>query len=197
MTQQQHTSQAVQSPTATEVVPTATVSPDEEWKTYTSSEYNFTFQYPAAWEIVTDVPANFAVKEPGSSGYKDSKMLGECDLYVHNTQEPTTVIAVDVSQNTFHGSYCWSYGYFYDYSQRTITTLDPAGQIEVNKWRLPIGDYDDLNDRNNYWKNDIFQSYIFSDPQYRVSLGLVYQQGKDAEAETIYDQILSTFRFVE
>lgn len=168
------------------VIPT--VDPTANWKFYESLKYGFVFLYPPEWKVITET----SVKDVS----ENSDLFKGCTIYLQNTQDKTTVIPINIADKNSDGGYCWSYGYFYDDHKRQITSITPSKEIQVSKWRMPIGNYEDTKSQT-LWKGDFFQFYTFNGTKNDVSIGFLYQSNKNNTTEKVYDQILSTFKFTD
>lgn len=178
--------------------PTSTPDPTANWKIYTSSEFGFTFKYPQDWDVKKETPEIVKYREFGSPDFESGKMFGGCDLYIQNTRQPSTVIALDIIEPEVDGVFCWSAGHFYDYSKRTISTLEKPATIGVMKWKV-VDKYAKTPGGQLVtpeWKGDMFQIFSeFAKNRHDFTLALVYNTKQDTQAEKTFDQILSTFKF--
>ncbi len=171
-------------------------TPVDEWKTYSDNTYGYTVQYPSTWKILTRVPEQFAVIQYDQPGHENSKMFGDCDLFMQDTNVPTTIIAVDLIEKQSDGGFCWSVGNFYDNSTRTITSFSPAKTIQVSKWQ--INEYL-LNGKliKPEWKGDKFQQFNIDGQNNIAVVALANQDSDSKQAEAVYDRILSSFKFTD
>lgn len=170
-----------------------------DWKTYEGS--GFSFKYPASWELTKEIPdiyrwreINFT-KSDWELDHLNNGMLGNCKgpILVNKTI-PTSVIIIEIKETNSDGAYCWSSGDFTNSSKRTIKTLTPPQEIKVVKWNPGSYQFKGVN-KSAPWTGTLHeQSKIDGDKQF-AAITLIHQDGSDSIAQSIYDQILSTFRF--
>lgn len=148
------------------------------WKTYKIPSIG-EFQYPSNWNV-------FSKNTP--SPYSSNKMFSsvcENGYFFQSSGVTTTIVYIEVLKPN-SDTYCYSNGDFRDNYQRQTVLNGNKVNIEVDKWKS-------LGSAQSKWQGDLFQLYNFSN---KVDFVLVYKESTDAQAELIFDQILSTFKSI-
>ena len=166
-----------------------TTQPDETagWETYVIDE-RVSFEYPPTWAVLTVSPEEYRFENGGM-------FVTNCTLFLQNKEEKSTVIAMDMklmAEESAGGTYCWSGGGSNGETYtRKIETLSLQPEIEVIKWK----EADNNQVPPPSWQGIYFQAY------YNLAKGptvsLVFKEDRDPTAETVFDQILSTFKFTD
>ena len=177
------------------------------WKTYNTDKYSF--KYPGDWEVLTEVPGYYRsaeidfAKETWVQDHLKSKMFAPTcrGPILRSTKVNTTIIAFEVMEKSPDGSYCWSNGHFTDTNTRMITTFTPPRKIEIAKWKpsdynYPVTQGNSGKLYSPEWKGDLFQQTYVDGVNLSATIALVYQDKTDNSAEKVFDQILSTFKFI-
>lgn len=171
---------------------------DTSIKTYTDSQYGFTFEYPSDWKITQQTPDQVKYIPVSSPDFESGKMFGSCYLYLQDTNHPTSVIGIDKMKVGGDGLFCWSAGYFYDHSNRSISSFDPPQTIDFAKWKVTEKYQDPQgNVITPDWKGDVFQFYGKNDGNgtYSFPAGLLYNTNDSGTPEGVFDLLISTFKF--
>jgi hypothetical protein len=147
-----------------------------DWETYVlGSEYGYKFKYPQDWDIVAETPWLDIFNKTGES----------CTVYIQNMTSARNTIVINLISPE-DGPFCWSYGYFYENTQRSITSVEPELIAEVSKWSVPEGEYGS----GEAWEGDYFEYVIISDLD--LSVGMLFDPRVDYAAEDIFDLIVAS-----
>lgn len=170
------------------------------------------FSYPSGWEVLKEVPEEYRIinydinQEGWDKLHLRSKMFAPTcrGPILRNTEVKSTIIAFEVIELSSDGGFCWSNGDFTNSYPRTIKTLTPSQEVTVSKWRANDYIYPVTRDNSGKkysppWEGILFQqaSVDGENKKHAAVVVVVYKDGTDNNAESVYDQILSTIQVLE
>ncbi len=164
-----------------ETTPAPTIDPTTNWKTYMDNRFNFSVKYPGDWNTVP-----FQGKwESGawlilaySPDSKTSTIKGEIVGVVEGQSTFFSVSAYDKSQVTVKSLENLALGKSSKKTEQTINQI--KGLLIVNEERT----------------NAIEKLFVFEKENYTFVIQFFWPKGKP-ENEKAFDQILSTFKFLD
>lgn len=177
--------------------PIATVDPTANWKTYANISYKYSLKYPSDWKITTESGA-----DPSSfpAPYFDSPCAGKtepCSQILITTRaglikdlEPDFIINQtgsnpDIVSNKKEGMVGGEKASLFEYFQSNYSAdWDSSNREYLKKGRLLYVVV--------VVHNDTKYTITYEETQKNI-----IRTGKDWKAKDVFDQILSTFRFVD
>ena len=147
--------------------PTAMPDPTADWQTYRNEEYGFEFRYPGSWEVRNGLSYEIFLNPIGAAG-----KFPEIQIITY-----TMDIAAEAGLNNLR-----SYWESYNMENKKIESIVVDG-IEG----LKVSGLSNLGTSNTPW-NIIRIKLVYGDKIYHIL---------SDNADMIFNQILSTFKFLE
>ena len=174
-------------------IPTPTPDSTANWKIYTTREYGYSVKYPPDWEVVEAKPPN---TPDWTHNTLQENQLHEVTFFKERTDlkiwPSNFIISVNKNPNNFDTE-SWALNYFVPLmTDPTENLAEPKGKISMDSntaYKFSVFQFDANRAEIGLVKNG--NIYVFS---------FVDDTPNDQNLEKnkeIYDQILSTFEFIE
>lgn len=171
--------------------PTSTPDPTANWKTYTNHEYGYSVEYPSDWKVSEAKPPNtpdWPYDILQENQLHEVKFLEE----KIDTWPGSFVILVNKNPENFDTK-SWASNYFVPLiSDPTVNLAEPQGEISINNhtaYKFSVFEFDGYRTEIGLVKNGNIYMFTFTDD--------TPNDPNLEEHKEIYNQILSTFKFLE
>lgn len=163
-------------------IPTLTPSQTANWKTYKSKDFKFSFEYPSNWEIrergYDDNGSMMIFIDPNKIVFSTANYHGRYGL-----------INVQIHRHPKSNTYMEDHGYNRGLEEVIGTDSIPA--ILAEEVTLP-------SDTRTGMQNVHYQGYTFDrQEEWLYTLSVQSNNSSYQTNKTIFDQILSTFKFLD
>ena len=153
-------------------LPTETAAPTANWKTFITDDKKVSFKYPSGWTVDQNTTSEGWGKSITTANLKNDKFhlsVSVANAFMNECMQEISKQNITLSGTTFYKRYFTGV-----YSGEACSNKENLGNSEI--WLQPT-----LIDKEPY--------------NYQYGLLLNYNNLHKSEAETLFDHILSTFKF--